>query len=321
MVFVTGTLVSVFASSFFTNMIGVHAILGAFLFGLVVPHEGGLAIAMTEKLEDVVGSLFLPLYFTLSGFSTNLGLLNDRHDSHILVELIVLNVSLSAGILTQHIFLMFVLEALLLMFMTTPLVMSLYPLDKRVRVSESGGHNEDGAKGIPGFGKHPDANGFIEDGREHARGGGTGDSTEAGIPGHEKRRNLVVILDRVEHIPGLMTLIQLLKDSLVPVPHLTRSMLHGQHGVDNTLVSISRTESSSSTYKDNTAAASPWVPVISFSSPSMISVLCLIELTDHTSAVMKSIPSQTFSTEMDPLLMIYQTFAGLNCIGVRGKVT
>ncbi|KAF5372507.1 hypothetical protein D9758_005254 [Tetrapyrgos nigripes] len=76
MVFVTGTLVGVFASSFFTDVIGVHAIFGAFLFGLIVPREGGLAVAMMEKLEDVVGSIFLPLYFTLSGLSTDLGLLN-----------------------------------------------------------------------------------------------------------------------------------------------------------------------------------------------------------------------------------------------------
>jgi hypothetical protein len=42
-------------------VIGVHAIFGAFLFGLVVPREGGLAVSMMEKLEDVVGSVFLPL--------------------------------------------------------------------------------------------------------------------------------------------------------------------------------------------------------------------------------------------------------------------
>ena len=35
--------------------------IGAFLTGLIVPREGGLAIAMTEKLEDMVTILFLPL--------------------------------------------------------------------------------------------------------------------------------------------------------------------------------------------------------------------------------------------------------------------
>lgn len=57
--------------------IGVNAIFGGFLAGLTIPHEGGLAIALTEKLEDMVSIIFLPLYFTLSGLSTNLGLLDN----------------------------------------------------------------------------------------------------------------------------------------------------------------------------------------------------------------------------------------------------
>lgn len=35
--------------------------IGAFLVGLIVPREGGLAIALTEKLEDMVAIIFLPL--------------------------------------------------------------------------------------------------------------------------------------------------------------------------------------------------------------------------------------------------------------------
>lgn len=49
----------------------------AFLVGLICPHEGGFAIKVTEKLEDLVSVLFLPLYFALSGLSTNLGLLDS----------------------------------------------------------------------------------------------------------------------------------------------------------------------------------------------------------------------------------------------------
>ena len=49
----------------------------AFLAGLICPHEGGFAIKLTEKIEDLVSVLFLPLYFALSGLSTNLGLLNN----------------------------------------------------------------------------------------------------------------------------------------------------------------------------------------------------------------------------------------------------
>ncbi|KAI2617805.1 K+/H+ antiporter 1 [Hypoxylon sp. NC1633] len=71
------TLLLVLTSAWFTSMIGVHAIFGAFLVGLICPHDGGFAIHVTEKIEDLVTVLFLPLYFALSGLSTNLGLLND----------------------------------------------------------------------------------------------------------------------------------------------------------------------------------------------------------------------------------------------------
>lgn len=55
----------------------MHPIFGAFLAGLIMPHEGGFAIKVTEKIEDLMMTLFLPLYFTLSGLNTNLGLLNN----------------------------------------------------------------------------------------------------------------------------------------------------------------------------------------------------------------------------------------------------
>ena len=35
--------------------------IGAFITGLIVPREGGFAIAMTEKLEDMVTIIFPPL--------------------------------------------------------------------------------------------------------------------------------------------------------------------------------------------------------------------------------------------------------------------
>lgn len=70
------TLLMALTSSFFTGVIGVHPIFGAFMAGLICPHEGGFAIKVTEKIEDLVSALFLPLYFALSGLSTNLGLLD-----------------------------------------------------------------------------------------------------------------------------------------------------------------------------------------------------------------------------------------------------
>jgi Kef-type K+ transport system membrane component KefB len=71
------TLLIALASSFFTGVIGIHPIFGAFMAGLICPHEGGFAIKVTEKIEDLISALFLPLYFALSGLSTNLGLLDN----------------------------------------------------------------------------------------------------------------------------------------------------------------------------------------------------------------------------------------------------
>jgi len=71
------TLMIALGSSFFTGVIGVHAIFGAFMAGLICPHEGGFAIKVTEKIEDLISALFLPLYFALSGLNTDIGLLND----------------------------------------------------------------------------------------------------------------------------------------------------------------------------------------------------------------------------------------------------
>lgn len=65
------------ASAFFTGIIGVHPIFGGFMVGLIVPRERSFTIKVTEKLEDLIGALFLPLYFTLSGLKTNLGLLDS----------------------------------------------------------------------------------------------------------------------------------------------------------------------------------------------------------------------------------------------------
>lgn len=43
------------------NYLGIHAIFGGFLAGVIVPHDNDLAIKITEKIEDIVNIVFLPL--------------------------------------------------------------------------------------------------------------------------------------------------------------------------------------------------------------------------------------------------------------------
>ncbi|KAF8336426.1 uncharacterized protein EI90DRAFT_3045709, partial [Cantharellus anzutake] len=62
-----------FSCAFFMDIIGIHAIFGGFLAGLVIPHDNGFAISIVEKIEDVVVVvLLLPTYFTPSGLKTNI---------------------------------------------------------------------------------------------------------------------------------------------------------------------------------------------------------------------------------------------------------
>ncbi|KAJ3381548.1 K(+)/H(+) antiporter [Lobulomyces angularis] len=162
------TFILVFVSSFFTQAVGVHAIFGAFLVGLMVPHDFGFAIKIAEKIEDIVSIVLLPLYFAYSGLNTRI----DQLDSGIawanvalvifcacagkiigsfiackvsglpnreslsvgvlmntkgLVELIVLNIGLSAHVINESVFTVMVVMALATTFMTVPLITLTYP--------------------------------------------------------------------------------------------------------------------------------------------------------------------------------------------------
>ncbi|HYJ07381.1 MAG TPA: cation:proton antiporter [Polyangiaceae bacterium] len=59
-----------------TELIGIHALFGAFLFGVILPRHGGLVQAMVEKLESTAVLLLMPLFFAYSGLRTELGLVS-----------------------------------------------------------------------------------------------------------------------------------------------------------------------------------------------------------------------------------------------------
>ena len=59
-----------------TELIGVHVIFGAFLWGLAMPRNEALHRWLALRLETVVLRLLLPLFFALSGLSTRIGSLN-----------------------------------------------------------------------------------------------------------------------------------------------------------------------------------------------------------------------------------------------------
>lgn len=65
------TLTGVLVSGFMTDLIGIHSIFGAFVFGLTIPKGGEFADRLIERIEDFVTSLLLPLYFASSGLKTD----------------------------------------------------------------------------------------------------------------------------------------------------------------------------------------------------------------------------------------------------------
>lgn len=79
-----GTLAAVFVavllSAYATELIGVHALFGAFAVGAVIPHDGRLAAGIRERLEDVVIVLLLPAFFAFTGMRTQIALVGGWQD-------------------------------------------------------------------------------------------------------------------------------------------------------------------------------------------------------------------------------------------------
>ncbi|WOL16404.1 cation/H(+) antiporter 19-like [Canna indica] len=86
--YVCATLAIVLAAGFVTDTIGIHALFGAFVVGVVVPKEGIFAEALIEKVEDLVSGLFLPLYFVSSGLKTNVATISGGRSWGLLVLVI-----------------------------------------------------------------------------------------------------------------------------------------------------------------------------------------------------------------------------------------
>lgn len=153
----------VLLSAMATEMIGLHALFGAFLLGTIVPRESDLRHKVQVRLEDFVVVLLLPAFFAFTGMRTRVGLLDDaeawiacgvvlvvatlgkfggttlasrwaglgwRHASALgllmntrgLVQLIVLNLGLELGVISEKVFAMLVIMALVTTFATTPLL-------------------------------------------------------------------------------------------------------------------------------------------------------------------------------------------------------
>lgn len=66
-------------SSYLTEIIGIHALFGAFIAGAIMPENIRFRNLFIEKVEDVALVLLLPLFFVFTGLRTQIGLLNEPY--------------------------------------------------------------------------------------------------------------------------------------------------------------------------------------------------------------------------------------------------
>ena len=64
-------------SSYLTEIIGIHALFGAFVAGVIMPDNMKFRKMFIEKIEDVALVVLLPLFFVFTGLRTEIGLLNS----------------------------------------------------------------------------------------------------------------------------------------------------------------------------------------------------------------------------------------------------
>lgn len=154
-------LAAIFVSAMCTYQLGIFAIFGGFMMGVLLHDEHELVTAWKERIGRFVTVFFLPIFFTYTGLRTNIGGLDSaaawgwcallillatlgkfggayiaarisglsHHEASVLgimmntralMELIVINVGLDLGVISQQLFTMLVLMAILSTVVTTP---------------------------------------------------------------------------------------------------------------------------------------------------------------------------------------------------------
>jgi Kef-type K+ transport system membrane component KefB len=74
-----GVVAFVFASALATDVMGMHALFGSFLAGVVMPARNGFREFLRLRLEHFSSVFLLPLFFAFVGLRTQFGLLSDTN--------------------------------------------------------------------------------------------------------------------------------------------------------------------------------------------------------------------------------------------------
>jgi Kef-type K+ transport system membrane component KefB len=146
-----------------TEMLNLHPVFGAFMFGLCLPRDDRLLASLIERVEKVALLVLLPVFFALSGLSTSADLLHSGmglalavllavailgkllggvagariakqnwRDSFAIgslmnargmMELIVMKVGLDTGVIDRRMFTLLLIMAIVTTMMTTPMLL------------------------------------------------------------------------------------------------------------------------------------------------------------------------------------------------------
>ena len=147
--------------AWFTDLIGLHAVFGAFVMGVALP-RGLVTRELIARIQPLTVALLLPLFFTYSGLNTQIGLLDSAYlwgmtglvmiaavggkgvacwlaaratglsnreslgigtlmNARGLMELIIINIGLQRGIITPALFATLVIMAVITTLMASPL--------------------------------------------------------------------------------------------------------------------------------------------------------------------------------------------------------
>ena len=78
MEFISSLILIMLAASWTTERLGVHALFGAFMAGLVMPKTEPMIVKIVERIESLSLALLLPLFFALTGLRTRIDLLSGK---------------------------------------------------------------------------------------------------------------------------------------------------------------------------------------------------------------------------------------------------
>ena len=79
----------VLLSALCTEMMGIHALFGAFVAGIAMPAGGGFRKKLIVRIENFSAVLLLPLFFAFIGLRTQIGLLGGLQEWLICLGIIV----------------------------------------------------------------------------------------------------------------------------------------------------------------------------------------------------------------------------------------